>query len=83
MDFVSYQPLYWLALLVPLAIAYRFSLLERHRLLTVATMLRCTAVILIVLALCRPFIAHDVSDAHVIFMIDTSESVDREQCKGQ
>ena len=82
MDLVSYKPLYWLALLVPLAIAYYFSLVERRRLLKFVSLgLRCAGVVLIVLGLCRPFVTRDVNNAHVIFMVDTSESVDREQCK--
>ena len=81
MDVISYERLYWLLLLVPLAAALALSLVQRSRTLKWAAFgLRCVAVALIILALCQPFLPRAVHDAHVIFLIDTSESVDPDQC---
>ena len=38
--------------------------------------LRCLAIVLLVLALCRPGWMKDADDAHVIFLVDVSQSVD-------
>ncbi len=82
MDLVTYRPLFWLLLLAPIIAAFCLSLVDRRPLLKLASLvLRCLAVVLIVLALCSPFLMRKVRDAHVIFMVDTSESVDRQQCK--
>lgn len=74
-----YQPLYWLGLLLILGAGYALSLVDRPRPLKVgAFVCRAGAVVLLVIALCRPFVSRETRDLHVVFLIDVSESVDLE-----
>ncbi|MDP6438987.1 MAG: VWA domain-containing protein [Candidatus Brocadiia bacterium] len=76
MDLVSYKPLFWLVLVPVLGAFLARSLVDRRwALKTGAFALRAIGVVLIVLALCRPFVAHEVHQAHVVFLVDVSESV--------
>ena len=77
MYFVSYKPLLWLLLLIPVLICFRYSLVDRplkYRITAFA--LRFLSIILIILALSRPFVSQKVNGLHVVFLIDVSESVD-------
>jgi Ca-activated chloride channel family protein len=77
MDLVSLRFLWWLLLLIPVLMVYRVSLVDRPRGTRVlALILRIVAVVLIILALCRPFVSKPVTDLHVVFLIDVSESVE-------
>lgn len=77
MDWVSLQSLWWLVLVVPVLVVYRLSLVDRPRGLRIAALcLRVAAILLIVLALCRPFRLKQANDLHVVFLLDVSESVD-------
>ena len=71
------SPLWWLLSLLVLAGGFWFTLVDRpKRLMTASFLLRCLAVILLVLALCRPGWMKDADDAHVVFLVDVSQSVD-------
>ena len=77
MQLAFYQPLYWLGLLLILGVGYAVSLVDRSRPLKVASFLcRVVAVVLLALALCRPFVLRETRDLHVVFLVDVSESVD-------
>lgn len=77
MNLVSLQSLWWLVLLIPVLIVSRISLVDRPRMTRMlALILRGLALVLIVLALCRPFVSKRMDDLHVVFLIDVSESVD-------
>ena len=78
MEFLTYTPLLCLLAVIPLLVAgYRTSLVDRPQGLKFASFLcRLTAVILLVLALCRPFISHRADGLHVVFLLDVSESVE-------
>ena len=77
MDVVSLKPFWWLICLVPLGIVLRYSLVDRPRSYRlVALGLRVAAIVLLILALCRPFMAFKSDDVHVAFILDVSESVD-------
>src|SRR6188474_1898390 len=72
------RPLFWIvAIAIVLAVATRFSLVDRPPLLRWLSLgLRVAAILLLILALCRPF-APDLNDQlHVNFLVDVSESVD-------
>ncbi len=77
MQLAFYQPLFWLGLLLILGVGYAVSLVDRPRSLKVASFVcRAGAVVLLALALCRPFVLRETQDLHVVFLVDVSESVD-------
>ena len=77
MQLAFYQPLFWLGLLLILGLGYGASLVDRPRPLKVASFLcRVGAVVLLALALCRPFVLRESRDLHLVFLVDVSESVD-------
>ncbi len=77
MDLISYWPLMWLGVLILLSLVYARSLVERRKLLKISSfVLRCLAIVLLVLALCRPFVGHNTDRVHVTFLVDVSESID-------
>ncbi len=77
MRFTFLQPLLWLLLLPLLLWGLRVSLVDRPRPLKIASFaLRVLAIVLLVLALCRPAWRQESSDVHVVFLVDVSESVD-------
>jgi len=77
MDVVSLKPLLWLILLIPLLVVFRYSFVDRPKVYKFTAMgLRIAAILLLILAVCRPFIAFESEDIHVVFILDVSESVD-------
>jgi Mg-chelatase subunit ChlD len=80
LEFVSFQPLIWLvAIAAVLVVALRFTLVDRPRALRWASLaFRIAAILLLILALCRPFAAEENDEMHVNFLVDVSESVDLE-----
>ncbi len=77
MDIISYRPALWLLVLVPLGVFYARTLVERRRLLKVSSFaLRCLGIALLVLSLCRPFVSLRSDRAHIICLVDVSQSVD-------
>jgi Ca-activated chloride channel homolog len=78
MEFLTFIPLFALLAIIPLMIVgYRRSLVDRPPGLKLASFLcRLLAVILLVLALCRPFFNHRADGLHVVFLLDVSESVE-------
>ena len=77
MQFTSFQPLVWLLVLLGLGAGMFFSLVDRPtRLKWASFLLRVLGVILLILALCRPFSRKESDDVHVNFLVDVSESVD-------
>ncbi|VGO16039.1 hypothetical protein PDESU_04629 [Pontiella desulfatans] len=77
MELISLQPLWWLLLLVVLGVAYRFSLSDRPaRFRRLAVGFRAAAIVLVVLALCRPYLHRPSRAVHVVHLVDVSESVD-------
>lgn len=77
MTFTTLTPLLWL-LLLPVAVwAYARSLVDRPAALkTTSFGLRILSIVLLALALCQPFIQKRSDEAHVIFMLDVSQSAD-------
>ncbi|MCC6493178.1 MAG: VWA domain-containing protein [Pirellulales bacterium] len=76
-DLVSLRPLGWLAVVALLALAMRYSLVDRPRLWHWSAFgLRIVAIVLLVLALCQPFLGDESQDLHAIFLVDVSQSVD-------
>ncbi len=79
MEFLTFQPLMWLLAIVVLAIGLRFSLVDRPRWQQAASFLfRAIGIALLILALCRPFWSDESEDLHVVFLVDVSESVDKQ-----
>jgi uncharacterized membrane protein len=78
LEFVSYRPLFWIiAIAIVLVVAARFSLVDRPPLLRwLSVALRVAAILLLIVALCRPFAPQEDDQLHVNFLVDVSESVD-------
>ncbi len=78
-ELVTYKPLLWLAAAGLVAAAAIWSLVDRPRLLFwLATTFRAVAIVLLVIALCRPYAAEESDQLHVNFLVDISQSVDLE-----
>jgi Mg-chelatase subunit ChlD len=76
MEFSTYQPLLWLLIIIPLGIAFSFSLINRKPWMQqLSNVLRLVAVVALILALCQPFITLVTDKKHLVFMFDNSESV--------
>lgn len=68
--------LWFLLILVPMTIAFSRSLTDRPPWLRYGSfILRVLSVVLLVLALCRPFANFSSRDRHTVFLIDVSESI--------
>ena len=77
MDFESFLPLLWLLLLILPIGAYAFTLARRPPWrMRGALACRLLAMALLVLALCQPSVPLASRSAHLIFLLDVSESVD-------
>ncbi|MCB1231862.1 MAG: VWA domain-containing protein [Verrucomicrobiae bacterium] len=77
MEFANLQSLLWLLLLLVLGAGLWFSLVDRPSALKFGSFaLRSLGIILLVLAISRPFWKDRGEEAHVVFLVDISESVD-------
>ena len=77
MQLTLVQPLIWLRALVVLVLGFVWSLVDRPLGLRLASLIcRAIGVALLVVALCRPVIFDESEDAHVLFLLDVSESVE-------
>ncbi|MFC7336370.1 VWA domain-containing protein [Haloferula chungangensis] len=83
MEFTTFTPLWLLLLVLPAAwIVWRKSLVDRRPALKWAAHgLRLLALLLLVLALCRPYALSGREDLHVVVLVDVSESVDPESIR--
>jgi uncharacterized membrane protein/uncharacterized protein YegL len=77
LEFVSFQPLFWIGAIILLIALQRYSLVDRPRGRRWASLgLRAAAILFLILAICRPFAAEKNDRLHVNFLVDVSESVD-------
>ncbi|MCB1237799.1 MAG: hypothetical protein KDM91_22225, partial [Verrucomicrobiae bacterium] len=77
MEFTAFTPLLWLLVLVAMAAGLWFSLVDRPSALKFGSFaLRTLGILLLALALCRPFWNDRNDAAHVVFLLDVSESVE-------
>ncbi len=77
MEFTTFQPLLWLLLLLAMGIGLWFSLVDRPSGLKLGSFaLRVLGIILLILALCRPYWKDHSDEVHVVFLVDVSESID-------
>lgn len=77
MEFLGWNSLWWLLVLVGLGTAFYFSLVDRPtRMKWLSFGFRVLAIVLIIFALCRPFWSAEKKEVHVAFLLDVSESVD-------
>ncbi|MEN6556995.1 MAG: VWA domain-containing protein, partial [Thermoguttaceae bacterium] len=82
LEFVSLRPLAWLVMVALLAIAARYSLADRPRLLLwTSTLLSAIAVLCLIVALCRPYRTTQSDARHVNFLVDVSQSIDLKQAR--
>lgn len=83
-EIVSFGPLIWLPALGLLLLGLRYSLVDRPRVLLLASWgFRASAIALLILALCRPFVADRSDHLHVNLLVDVSQSVDLEAVGSQ
>ncbi len=77
MEFITLYPLWWLLVIPALALAYRWTLSDRPlKFRRPAFLMRCLALVLVVLALCSPYLKRRTDALHIIHLVDVSESVD-------
>ena len=77
MEFTTLKPLLWLLVLLVLGAGYWSTLVDRPRGLKLGSfLLRVLGIVLLILALCRPFSKNESEDVHVVFLVDVSESVE-------
>ncbi len=78
MTFTTFTPLLWLLpLLIVAGLAWWRSLVDRPPGLKLASFaLRVLGIVLLALALCQPFMQDESDDAHVVFVVDVSQSVE-------
>ncbi len=82
MDFTTFTPLLWLLVLAAVGVGFYRSLVDRPTGLKWASLIfRVLGIILLVLVLCQPFLSRKSQDAHVIFLVDVSQSVDLSSAK--
>jgi hypothetical protein len=68
-DFVSLTPLWWLAAIGLLAVGMRYSLVDRPRALSWASLaFRAASIVFLILALCRPFVGDESDELHIIYL---------------
>ncbi len=80
MEFITLYPLWWLLLLGVVGMAYFHSLVDRpSRFRRMAFAARCITLVLVVLALCRPYLNRRIDAVHLIHLVDVSESVDLDE----
>lgn len=82
MEFLTYKPLFLLLLLVAMIFGMRYSLVDRPKWMRRASFAcRLLALLLLILALCRPYWIVKSDEVHVAFLIDVSESVEPGQMR--
>ena len=82
MELISLRPLWWLLLIVLMLVGWRFSLVDFAKRKKLASFVfRVLGLILLVVALCRPFSFSNSEKLHVVFLVDVSQSVDLESAK--
>lgn len=83
MEFLTYSPLLIPLAAIPLLVAgYKRSLVDRPPGMKLASFVcRLFAVVMLVLALCRPFLGHRAKEVHLVFLLDASESVEPSEMK--
>ncbi len=77
MELINLQSLLWLLFLVAMLLGLKYSLVNRPVLLKwLSFICRIAAIILLAIALCRPYIVSSGNNQHVVAILDVSESVD-------
>ncbi|MBW8017118.1 MAG: VWA domain-containing protein [Planctomycetes bacterium] len=77
MELMTLKPLWWIIALIGLVFVFRSSLVNRPaHLKFISFLLRIGAMVLLLLALCRPFLVSSSNSLHVVYILDASESVD-------
>ncbi len=77
MELISLSPLWCLLILIPWGLSFRYSLVDAPLSRKVASfLLRVLGLVLLIVALCRPFAFQSNHDVHVVFLVDVSQSVD-------
>lgn len=78
MEVLSWYPLLLvIPALIILGAAWKYSLVDRPpRFKAMALACRAIAIVLLIFALCRPFKSSSREDAHFVFLLDVSESID-------
>jgi len=67
----------FLVLLIPMIWVWKRSLVDQDPFKkNLSLVLRCLGVIALVIALCRPFFEQETEDLHLVYLLDSSQSVD-------
>ena len=77
MELISLQPLWWLLVIPVLLGALWLTLVDAARWKVVTCFLcRAAAVVLLILAICRPFAFSSGQQLHIVYLVDLSQSID-------
>lgn len=76
-EFLTYKPLFLLLILVGLVWLYRHSLVDRPRWMKRASFAcRVLGLLLLILAICRPYFPSESDRMHLALLVDVSESME-------
>lgn len=77
MEFLTFRPLIWLSVLLVMGVGLRYSLVDQPAWQRAAAfLLRGIGVLLLIVAMCRPYWGSERDDLHVVYLLDVSQSVD-------
>ena len=77
MEFLTFRPLLWLVIPALMLLGLRFSLVDQPaRQRNTSFALRFLGVLLLIIAMCRPYWVTQGEELHVVFLLDVSQSVD-------
>jgi len=76
-EFLTYKPLLLGLLVLGLAVVYRYSLVDRPRWMQRASFVcRVLGLLLLILAICRPYFKSESDRLHLALLVDVSESME-------
>ena len=77
MEFLTFRPLLWAIVPLLMVAGLRYSLVDQPaRQRNMAFALRCLGVLLLIIAMCRPYRGTFEDDLHVVHLLDVSQSVE-------
>ncbi|PXA03818.1 hypothetical protein DDZ13_09245 [Coraliomargarita sinensis] len=76
-EFLTYKPLFLCLIVAGLVVFYRYSLVDRPRRMKLASFAcRLIGLLLLILAVCRPYFKAQSDNMHLALLVDVSESME-------
>ncbi len=77
MELLTLRPLIWTIVPLLMLVGLRYTLVDQpKRRLVASFVLRALGILLLILAMCRPYWGTEQEDLHVVFLVDVSQSID-------